>query len=126
MQKGELAAVCAHLGIENINDSAFDGLHMLCNVREKCLYFPMQDVEGKFVGYKKLSRGKNGHPVEETVPSSNSFGTIVAPPHSSSKRYPTREHTRTAIVVLNMMDTLAIRTEKTNGSCCICTETDAM
>lgn len=114
LQPDDLAAVCAHLGIENIADSAFDDLHMLCNVNEKRLYFPMQDAERNFVGYKMLGRGANGLPVEETVPLSNSFGAVVASAYSSSNRLP-KEQTKTAIVVLNMLDVLAIRTQKTNG-----------
>lgn len=114
LQGDDLAAVCAHLGIDSIADSAFDDLHMLCNISEKLLYFPMQDAERNFVGYKMLSRGANGLPVEKTVPPSNSFGVIVASPYSSLKRLP-KEQTKTAIVVLNMLDVLAIRTQKTNG-----------
>lgn len=114
LQPGQLAAVCAHLGIENIDDAAFDGLHLLCNVNENRLYFPMQDEAGRFVGYKILSRESNGYLVEDTVPPTNSFGLIVVAPQSAGKRV-TKENAKAAIVVLNVIDVLAIRTQKTNG-----------
>lgn len=114
LQNGELTAICEHLGIQNISAAAFDDLHMLCSISEKRLYFPMQDAVGAFAGYKILSRGTNGNPVEETVPPSNSFGVVVAPPSASSKRL-AKDHTKPAIVVLNMLDVLAIRSQKING-----------
>lgn len=103
--------ICEYLGIEHFPISIFDGIQMLCNVKQNTFYFPMHDAEGQIIGYKKLSRSSDAKLVETTYPESNSFGAVILLP--IGKRG-VRE-AKTSILVLNMLDALALRVEKPNG-----------
>lgn len=111
LNRSEFELICKHLEIENIAPLAFEDLGMLCNVNEKILYFPMQDVDNQIIGYKKLYKC-NERILEETYPESNSFGAVIVP---SVKRL-SKDHNKLAILVLNMVDVLALRMQKTNGN----------
>ena len=71
----------------------------------------MLDVESNIVGYKKLSRLDDGKMTETTVPEQNSFGAVIFSPIAKRGF----RDQRTAILVVNMLDALALRMEKTNG-----------
>lgn len=100
-----------HLGIDNITSAAFEGIQTLCDFKEKSLYFLMQDAYSNIVGYKKLYRKPNEKLIETTFPESNSYGAVVLPPFAKRGS----RDSRTAIIVLNMLDALAIRMEKRNS-----------
>lgn len=106
----ELKEVLQHLGLEKIDPTTFMGLHAFCHSKRKILYFPMIDVEGNIVGYKKLTRLPDAEIVESTVPEENSFGAVIF--HPLVKRG--YRDQRTAVIVVNMLDALALRSEKTN------------
>lgn len=112
MSTNELLELFQHLGFQKIEPSVFQGVQAFCHAKRKSLYFPMQDVESNFVGYKKLSRLNDENPITETTfPEQNSFGAVIFPP---IVKRGFRDH-RTAILVLNLLDALALRMEKTNS-----------
>lgn len=107
----ELQNIFNYLGIVKIDSSAFQGVHAFCHKKRKILYIPMHDVESNIVGYKKLSKSIDSKMIEETFPEKNSFGAVIFPPMAKRK---CREQ-KTAILVVNMLDALALRMEKSNG-----------
>lgn len=114
MPTNELLEIIQHLDLKKIEPDVFHGVQAFCHAKRKTLYFPMQDVDANFVGYKKLSRLNDDNPVTETTfPEQNSFGVVIFPP---MVKRGFRDH-KTAILVLNMLDALALRMEKTNREC---------
>lgn len=111
IQSNELHDITEHLGLSKIDENAFQGIHAFCHAKTKKLYFPMHDIELNIVGYKQLSKTSDGQMIETTFPETNSFGAVIF--HPKSKRG-IRDQ-RTAILVVNMMDALALRMEKSNG-----------
>lgn len=106
----ELKEVLQYLGLEKIDPTIFMGIHAFCHPKRRILYFPMIDVEGNIVGYKKLTRLPDAEIVESTVPEENSFGAVIF--HPLVKRG--YRDQRTAVIVVNMLDALALRCEKNN------------
>lgn len=77
------------------------------------LYVPLLDVTNKIVGYKELRKSLDENELieEKTIPSSNTSGVVVCksstkPSVSSSK----------AIVVLNILDVIALMSQKVNAT----------
>lgn len=108
-----LQEIIQFLDIRKIDSNVFHGLNAFCHEKRKKLYFPMLDIQSNIVGYKKLCRPLSGDPermTETTIPEQNSYGAVIFPPISKrGHRDP-----KTAIIVLNMLDALAIRMEKNN------------
>lgn len=96
-----------HLNIQNISPNQLKSTDLLCDHVNKMLYYPMVDVYGATVGFKKLLMRK-GEIVEETVPDSNSFGAVILPAKKPQK-------TKRAILVLNLLDFLSLVGESNNG-----------
>lgn len=109
----ELLEIIQFLGLQKIEPVVFQGIHAFCHVKRKTLYFPMLDVESNIVGYKKLARLADAKMTETTVPEQNSFGAVIFPPIIKRGF----RDQRTAILVVNMLDALALRMEKNNGGC---------
>lgn len=107
----ELEEVFSHLGLENITAAAFHETGILCNAKRKVLYFPMQNTDSTITGYKKLSRIIHGQIMETTIPDANSFGAVILPPVQRRGK-----DQKTAILVLNVLDALALRMQKHNGT----------
>lgn len=113
MSMEEVDGICDQLGMEKITFAAFENLNAYCNLEKRILYFPLKDVDGFVVGYKKLSKNNNDDKIrEETIPESNSFGVVIA----TTKRL-TKDQAKHAIIVVNVLDTLAIRMQKAQGEC---------
>lgn len=74
----------------------------------KSMYFPMLDVDGAIVGYKRLVKEK-GRIIEESIPEANCFGVISL---EASGTKMTKETLPSAILVLNVLDLLALSTQK--------------
>lgn len=112
MSADELIEVIQYLDIRKIEPTVFQGIQAFCNANQNKLYFPMLDIQSNIVGYKKLSRPKNDvmNFTETTIPEQNSYGAVIFPP--MIKRGPRDQ--KTAIIVLNIVDALALRMEKTN------------
>lgn len=110
MEPNAVENVFEYLQIENISVSAVSGIQMLCNVERKILYMPMHNNESQIIGYKTLSRLPDGPLKETTLPEAKSFGVVILPPTTKRGR-----DSKTAILVLNMLDALALRIEKPNG-----------
>lgn len=113
MPDDELQDVLQYLGLAKFEPATFLGVQAFCHSQLKILFFPMLDVAGNIVGYKRLSRPQDAELVESTFPEQNSFGSVIF--HPLAKRG-TRDH-KTAILVVNMLDALALRMEKSNGKC---------
>lgn len=106
----ELEEILSHLGINNITKEAFIGTDVLCHTKRRILYSPMQGTDSETIGYKILS--KNGETAESTIPETNSFGVVKFSP---IVKRGTKDQ-KTAILVLNILDALALRMENmTNG-----------
>lgn len=110
LQLHEIKSIISHFEFENIAETSFDDLNAICNVEKKCLYFPMQDLNGNIVGYKKLMKSDGEKICEETVPESNCFGVVIA-----GQRRQKDQIKQNAVVVLNICDALAIRSQRING-----------
>lgn len=76
------------------------------------LFIPMLDVDGIIVGYKRLSK-ENDQIVEYSIPEANCFGviTVEAVGAKASKEAPS------AVLVLNVLDLLALSTQKLGSKC---------
>lgn len=111
MQTVELQEIIDHLGIVNINAAVFQNIQAFCDPRQKAVYFPMQDIGMNIIGYKKLMASADGHTTEVTYPERNSLGAVILNP-IVKRGY---RDQKTAILVLNMLDALALRTEKCNS-----------
>lgn len=109
----EMYEIIHFLGLQKIEASVFQGIHAFCHAKGKTLYFPMLDVQSNIVGYKKLSRLDDADKMTETtVPAQNSFGAVIFSP---MVKRGFRDQ-KTAILVVNMLDALALRMEKNNGN----------
>lgn len=111
IQTTEILDIVEHLGLLKIDESAFQGIHAFCHAKMKKLYFPMHDSESNIVGYKKMSKSTDSQTIETTYPETNSFGAVIFPP---ILKRGFRDQ-KTAILVVNMLDALALRMEKSNG-----------
>lgn len=118
MTPDALDEVITHLNIQKIDSTVLLGVQAFCHEKRNALYFPMLDVQSNIVGYKKLHRplsasGDLQKMTETTTPEQNSYGAVIFPPiHKRGHR-----DQKTAIIVLNMLDALALRMEKTNCKC---------
>lgn len=110
LEATDFEAICQHLNLQKIQQSTFEGLNAFCNVEKKTLYFPMQDVNGQNVGYKTLY-SKSGSVLEDTVPETNSFGAVIV----AAKTKRSQKEPKTAVIVLNVLDALAIRSQNPKG-----------
>lgn len=113
MTADALQQVIQYLGIQKIEPNILQNVQAFCDAKRNKLYFPMIDAQSNIVGYKELARASDEHSplAESTTPEQSSYGAVIFSP--IIKRG-VREQ-RTAIVVLNMLDALALRTEKTNS-----------
>lgn len=107
----ELLEIFQFFGVQKIEPTVFQGIHAFCHAKRKTLYFPMLDVGSNIIGYKKLSRLSDDKMTETTVPEQNSFGAVIFSP---IVKRGFRDQ-KTAILVVNMLDALALRMEKNNG-----------
>lgn len=107
----ELQPIMSHLGLENLIEPLLQETGIYCNISSKVLYFPMLDADSNISGFKTLSRTANRGITESTIPETNNFGIVILPP--VVKKGPKDQ--KTAILVLNMLDALALRREKQNG-----------
>lgn len=117
MTSDALLEVIKFLDIRKIDSNVFHGLQAFCHEKRHTLYFPMLDIQSNIVGYKKLHRpfSENGdlkQMTETTIPEQNSYGAVIFPPLIKRGN----RDQKTAIIVLNMLDALALRMEKTNRS----------
>lgn len=115
MTADALDAVITSLDIRKIDANVLHGVQAFCHEKRNTLYFPMLDIQSNIVGYKKLHRplsesGDLQRMTETTMPEQNSYGAVIFPPIQK------RGHRdqKTAIIVLNVVDALALRMEKTN------------
>lgn len=115
MTADALDKVITSLDIRRIDSNVLQGVQAFCHEKRNTLYFPMLDSQSNIVGYKKLHRplsesGDLQRMTETTIPEQSSYGAVIFPPIQK------RGHRdqRTAIIVLNMLDALALRMEKTN------------
>lgn len=107
----KLQTIISDLGLEQLIEILLQETGIYCNIRLKILYFPMLDADSKISGFKILSRTANRGITEATFPETNNFGIVILPP--VVKKGPKDQ--KTAILVLNMLDALALRREKQNG-----------
>lgn len=115
MTADELLEVIRYLDIRKIEPNVFHSVQAFCNRKRNTLYFPMLDIQSNIVGYKKLSRSSNDGGdseklTETTIPEQNSYGAVIFSP-ITKRGY---RDQKTAIIVLNMLDALALRMEKPN------------
>lgn len=115
----EMLEILQYLDVRKIEPTVFQGVQAFCHVKRKSLYFPMIDIQSNIVGYKKLSRPSKGDDddddfvarvIETTIPERNSYGAVIFSP-ISKRGY---RDQKTAVIVLNVVDALALRMEKTN------------
>lgn len=105
----KLEEICKNLKLNEALASAFENLGLLYNFNDNILYFPMHDVDNRIIGYKKLFR-QNNKTVEETLPESRVFGTIIVSPGTKKSH----KEVKTAILVLNIPDVLTLRMQHLN------------
>lgn len=102
----ELVNVMETLRLQSIAQSVLVNFSVFCDTQSKELYFPLKDVNGIVVGYRRLYR--NGNDVaEQTLPETESFGVVRS--QALKKDFPS------AILVLSIVDMLALATQKMNG-----------
>lgn len=106
-----LQPIMNHLGLEHLIETLLQQTGIYCNISSKVLYFPMLDADSSISGFKTLSRTVNRGITETTIPDTNNFGIVILPP--VIKKGPKDQ--KTAILVLNMLDAMALRREKQNG-----------
>ncbi|KAG4072609.1 hypothetical protein HA402_004698 [Bradysia odoriphaga] len=97
--------VMESLKLQSIPYSVLLNFSVLCDTQSNELYFPLKDVDGVVVGYRRLYKIENDV-VEETLPETECFGVLKS---QSGKRDFT-----SAIVVLSVVDMLALATQKLN------------
>lgn len=107
----ELQPIVSNLGLEHLIETLLQETGIYCNKSSKIIYFPMLDADSSISGFKTLSRTTNRGITETTIPETNNFGIVILPPFV--KKGPKDQ--KTAILVLNMLDALALRREKQNG-----------
>lgn len=108
----ELLEIFQHLRLQKIEPDVFNGIQAFGHAKRKTLYFPMVDIDSNIVGYKKLTRpnDESSKIIETTIPEENSFGAVIFSPVNKRGN---RDH-KTAVLVLNILDALALRMEKSN------------
>lgn len=104
----DVAKVMEALELQAIPHSVLTNFSVLCDLQAKELYFPLRDVNGVDVGYRRLY--KIGTDVaEQTLPETECFGVVTMnKPQTSKKEF------TSAIVVLSIVDMLALATQKIN------------
>lgn len=95
---------------QNIPAHIFDSLQTHCDSKTKSLYFPLKDVDGIVVGYKRLLK-ENKILTEQTIPDANCFGLLVSNVTTKSLR---GGDSTTAVIVSNSNDFLSLCTQKLN------------
>lgn len=101
----DVVEVMEALGIQTIPYSVLTNFSVLCDTRSKELHFPLKDVNGDVVGYRRLYKIENDL-VEQTLPDTESFGVVKS--QAVKKDFPS------AILVLSIVDMLALATQKIN------------
>lgn len=98
------------LSLDFITHSSFKNSRCSYDSATKCLYFPITDVNSKVVAFKVLKRGKEIQFEEEIHGRGSRFGIVLS--KNSTGRL---KDSNSAILVLNIMDFLALASQKING-----------
>lgn len=93
------------LGLNAIPHSVLSNFSVLCDTQSNDLYFPLKDVNGAVVGYRRLYKIEDVI-AEETIPETESFGVV--------KSQPLKKESTNAVLVLSIVDMLALATQKIN------------
>lgn len=105
LEKEAVIKVMESLKLQMIPYTVLVNFSVLCDTHSNELYFPLKDVDGVVVGYRRLY--KIGSEVtEQTLPETESFGVLK--PQTGKKDF------TSAIVVLSIVDMLALATQKLN------------
>lgn len=105
LEMDDVVNVMETLQLQMIPYSTLAMFAVLCEIQAKELYFPLKDVNGVVVGYKRLY--KIGSDVaEQTLPDTESFGVV--------KSQTAKKDFASAILVLSIVDMLALATQKIN------------
>ncbi len=102
----DVVEVMEALGLQEIPYSALTNFSVLCDTQAKEFYFPLKDVNGTIVGYRRLYKSE-GDIVEQMLPETESFGVV--------KSQSVKKDFASAILVLSVVDMLALSTQKLNG-----------
>lgn len=105
LENDVVVKVMETLELQAIPHNVLTHFSAMIDLRSSELYFPLKDVNGAIVGYKRLSKVGNDV-VEETFPEAESFGLVKS--QAIKKDFPT------AILVLSIVDMLALATQKIN------------
>lgn len=105
LEMKDVINVMETLQLQMIPYSALAMFSVLCDIEAKELYFPLKDVNGIVVGYKRLYK-IGGDVAEETLPETESFGVVKS--QSAKKEF------ASAVLVLSIVDMLALATQKIN------------
>lgn len=104
----DVLKVMETLELQAIPHSVLTNFSVLCDIQSNELYFPLRDVDGVDVGYRRLY--KDGNDVtEQTLPQTESFGVVTSNQSQTTKKVFT-----SAILVLSIVDMLALATQKIN------------
>lgn len=98
--------ICDNFRLKNILPNHLRLADVRVHVKENIIYFPMKNINGDIVGYKKIIY-EDGEWLEESIPNNNSFGIIMTASKKAQKN-------KTAVVVLNFLDYLALLGEINN------------
>lgn len=101
----DIVTVMETLELEAIPHSVLTNFSVLCDIQSKELYFPLKDVDGIVVGYRRMCK-IGSDVVEQTLPETESFGVVKS--QTIKKDFPS------AILVLSTVDMLALATQKIN------------
>lgn len=105
LEMEDVVKVMETLGLQTIPHSVLKNFSVLCDTQSNELHFPLKDVNGAVVGYRRLY--KIGNDVaEQTVPETESFGVV--------KMQSIKKDFSSAILVLSIVDMLALATQKIN------------
>ena len=114
----EFNEICQYFGMQKVSRAAFEGIKVGCNMQLKVLYFPLEDLNQHTVGYRKLSRVGEGVDAgdirEESIPRNNSYGAVIASSVSRAGVTTKKRDSKTAILVLSLLDFLALRMQQIN------------
>lgn len=105
LESEALTKVLETLQLQMIPHNVLTNFSALCDIVSSELYFPLKDIDGVIVGYKRLYKIRNDV-VEETFPEHESFGVV--------KSQQGKKDSTSAILVLSIMDLLALATQKIN------------
>lgn len=98
------------LSLDLITQSSWKNVRCSYDSANKCLYFPITDVNSEVVAFKVLKRGKESQFEEEIYGGNSRFGIVLSKNLTGKAR-----DSNSAILVLNIMDFLALGTQKING-----------